>query len=137
MTKAVLCLNCSDIFAPYRDWETNRSWRWCQCGSTGGRWVDGVRGLLEVTCLYERPQVRVLGLSNMFLEAAVRTAPTAAAVEWRRLHEACANLVEPHYLFHEDRRACWALVVRPNESGDVTFVDWDAAHLPVDDTPAG
>lgn len=123
MTKAALCVACSDIVSPLRDWQGDRSWRWCQCGHAGVRWRDGDRGLLEVTSLYGPASVRVLGLSNSFLIMAVADPPSDAEA-WRDLHATCAAEVDPHYLFHASRRACWALVIRPGETGDVTFVPY-------------
>lgn len=123
MTKAALCMHCSDIISPYRDWQTNRAWRWCQCQHAATRWADGDRGLVEVTAVHGPDFVRVIGLNNAFLEAAA--SPSGAVFtteEWRRLHTACAGVVAPHYLFHKDQRDCWALVVAVGGSGDITFV---------------
>jgi hypothetical protein len=128
VTKAALCTHCFDIIAPFRDWQTNREWRWCQCDHMGVRWREGARGLIEVTAMHGEQHVRVIGLNNSFLEAAVQM--TLTNDEWRMLHDASVDAVEPHYLFHKDRRACWALVVRAGESGDVTFVDWAEAKWP-------
>jgi hypothetical protein len=139
LTKAMLCINCSDLVAPHRDWQTDRAWRWCECGGAGVRWRDGTAGLLEVTSADGPAAVRVLGINNSFLVAAVAQPPPHAE-GWRDLHrQACAE-VTPNYLFHQDRRACWALIVRPGESSDVTFVDYaeaKAEHRPSADPPAG
>lgn len=62
----------------------------------------------------------MIGFSNMFLQAAV--AGWRMGEEWRDLHTQCAQQVEPGYLFHANRRDCWAVIVRVGESGDVTFV---------------
>lgn len=126
MTKAMVCTECSDIVAPSRHWQTSRAWRWCECGGAGVRWRDGSAGVLEVTSAAGRQGVRVLGLANSFLNAAVAE-PPADAQGWRALHaQACGN-IPPYYLFHADRRSCWALVVRPGESGDVIFIDYAEA----------
>jgi hypothetical protein len=134
MTKAVLCVHCSDIVSPYRAWQTDRSWRWCQCGHTGTRWRDGERGLLEVTGLHGPDDLRVIGLNNTFLAYAVATRPPSQGgwtdAEWRDLHDACAEQVGAHYLFHRDKRNCWALVVRQGESGDTFFIDYPSAKFP-------
>lgn len=128
MTKAAICTQCSDIVAPYRAWQTDRRWRLCQCSQMMTRWQDGARGLIEVTAMGGPEQVRVLGLNNMFLGAAVDDGRTLAPVMddagWRGLHDACATVVETNYLFHKDRRACWALVVRIDASGDIIYVPW-------------
>jgi hypothetical protein len=129
VTKAALCTHCWDIVSPRRAWQTDRSWRWCECDHSGVRWRDGAKGLVEVTSLHGPDGVRVLGINNQFLECAVSSNPYAddglrSAEQWRNLHELASERVEPHYLFHRDRRNCWALVVRPEESGDVSFVQY-------------
>jgi hypothetical protein len=128
MTKAALCVHCTDIVAPYRDWETNRLWRWCQCRHMAVRWADGARGLIEVTATHGPDYVRVLGISNLFLGMAVNNLDSNGGgrsdEQWRTLHDFAAGQVGPNYLFHKDRRNCWALVVRPGESGDITFVPY-------------
>lgn len=129
MTKAAICVHCSDILAPLRNWETDRSWRWCQCDHSGVRWADGARGLIEVTSMHGPDHVRVLGINNDFLGLAVG-ARLADAAAWRALHKLTCTEVGSNYLFHEANRNCWALIVRPGESGDVTFVDWVAARYP-------
>lgn len=132
MTKAALCVHCADIFSPYRAWQTNRAWRWCQCGHTGVRWRDGERGLIEVSSLHGEDGVRVIGINNSFLEAAVALMRPGGlmAEEWRELHDASTEAVEPYYLFHREKRNCWALIVRVGESGDVAFVDYATATSP-------
>lgn len=132
--KVALCVTCTDFVTPLRSWTTDRTWRWCQCHETGVRWRDGARGLLEVTSLHGRGGVRVLGLSNLFLQIAV-TDPPARAEWWRELHTACADAVEPSYLFHAERRGCWACLVRVGESSDITFIDYGQAMA--DSSPAG
>ncbi|HEV8653136.1 MAG TPA: hypothetical protein VG276_28020 [Actinomycetes bacterium] len=123
MTKAAICAACWDIVSPRRAWETDRSWRWCECDHIGVRWRDGALGLLEVASLHGADGVRVLGLNNMFLEEGMRTRD-ADPQGWRAWHEATCEQVEPHYLFHKDKRNCWALLVRPGESGDVFLMDY-------------
>lgn len=128
MTKAVLCVHCYDILAPFRDWQTSRAWRWCQCDHAGVRWADGAKGLVEVTAVHGPDYVRVIGLNNAFLDLAVHARYTEGG--WRKMHELTCAEVAANYLFHADNRNCWALVVRPGESGDVTYVDWMAAKYP-------
>jgi hypothetical protein len=139
MTKAALCITCADIVSPYRDdgglivGGGLDGWRFCQCQEMGVRWRDGKRGLIEVTALHGPEAVRVIGLNNMFLGLACQ--PTGDGVtprtaeQWRNLHALCCEKVEPHYLFHADNRACWALVVRVGESGDVFFIPRDAVGV--------
>lgn len=139
MTKAVLCIACSDIVSPLRAWQTDRSWRWCQCDHTAVRWRDGTRGLLEVTSLHGASGLRVIGFDNAFLVEAVafgRGGRTSAA-DWRDLHARTCRDVPPGYLFHADNRDCWALVVAVGESGDVTFIEYPEARSPVPVSPGG
>lgn len=130
MTKAVICVQCADIFAPYRD--PARGWRWCDCGTVAGRWSGMVlAGQLEITSRKGADMVRVLGLANPFLLAAVQGRPygdpDAVHEEWRLLHDRACEDVPPNYLFHESKRHCWAVVIRPGETGDVRFVDYEEA----------
>ena len=124
--KALLCGGGCDIKETKREWRTDRSWRWCQCGESAVRWRDGDAGLLEVTSAGGRQHVRVLGINNAYLGLAVNH-PPAIAAGWRELHHVTCAEIAPHYLFHADRRDCWALVVRPGESGDITFVEYAEA----------
>jgi hypothetical protein len=129
MTKAVICAACSDIVSPRRAWETDRSWRWCECDHVGVRWRDGNQGTLEVASLHGADGVRVLGLNNDYLQFAWSRNPqtedgSRTFEQWRALHDYSCERVEPHYLFHADKRACWALLVRPGESGDVFLMDY-------------
>ncbi len=131
MTKAALCCCCADLVSPYASCQSDRRWRWCQCDELGVRWRDGERGLLEVTALHGPDYVRVVGVNNLFLQAAVSIPPGGGyrtPEQWRALHDLACDRVEPHYLFHKDNRACWALVVRIGESGDVTFVPYPQAR---------
>ncbi len=133
MTKAVICSACADIVSPYRDWETDRSWRWCECDHVGARWRDGALGILEVASLHGADGVRVLGINNDYLRLAWTPNPysddgSRTFEQWRALHDFTCERVEPHYLFHKDRRACWALLVSPGESGDVFLMDYLTAR---------
>lgn len=131
--KAMLCTNCSDILAPYRD---DGRWRWCQCQLAAVRWRDGTAGLLDVAAFRGPSQVRILGLSNMFLEYGINGGHRLGlmAQDWRELHETCARKVGPHYLFHHTNRDCWALIVRVGESADIRFIDYETA---ITDNPTG
>jgi hypothetical protein len=130
MTKAAICSACWDIVSPRPRWQTDRSWRWCDCGEVGTRWRDGTRGLLEVTSLHGTGGVLVLGLANTFVhQAMLLRSAELTAEEWRLLHQRICEQVEPQYLFHADKRACWALLVRPGESGDVFLMDYADARM--------
>lgn len=124
--KAAFCVTCCDIIAAWRDWRTNRAWRWCQCEQAGLRWVDGDRGRLEVTSRTGRGGVRVIGLNNQFLLGGIRQ-PPADSAGWREMHTDTARRVGRGFLFHMLNRNCWAVIVRPGESADVTYVEFAQA----------
>lgn len=132
--KAAVCIDCSDILTPYHDWETNRKWRWCACGHMSTRWQDGRLGIIEVTAMHGLDHVRVLGLNNLFLFEGARLLVRHPDAWWRKLHEqSCDNEhIEPHYLFNEARRNCWAVLIRVGETGDVVFVPYKEASLSED-----
>jgi hypothetical protein len=119
-------VQCSDIVTPHRDWRGNRSWRWCEGRHAGVRWRDGDQGLIEVTAVGGPEQVRVIGFNNVFLRAAVLDGPATAyagdSQRWRQLHQESCREVDDRYLFHTSRRDCWALIMRPGESGDVAYI---------------
>lgn len=120
MTKALLCVECFDIQSPRRD----GTWRYCECGKSATRWRDGPRGLIEVSSRYSASRVRVIGLNNGFITKAIVQGQHLNPEMWRELHQHEADTVPPGYLFHADKRACWALIVRVGESGDIFYVDW-------------
>jgi hypothetical protein len=124
--KAAFCVNCTDIIAPYRAWRKNPGWRWCVCEHVGVRWRDGEKGLLEVASQDGPEGLRVLGFSNTFLSLGTQHSGTFE--EWRQLHEWSCQELDPHYLFHASKRACWALIIRPGETSDVFLIDYDAAR---------
>lgn len=130
------CIPCSDFVAPFRAWQTNRAWRWCQCGEAGVRWRNGEAGLLEVTNRRDdRGAVRVIGIANTFLEAAILQ-PNRQPNGWRDLHQAVTEQVGSHYLFHAAQRACWVVVLRPGESRDAAFVSYaEAAGVVQNEVP--
>lgn len=118
--KALFCGECSAIISGPKD----GSWRWCDCGNAAIRWTNPVTGKAEVWADV-RGIVRVIGLNNMLLQ--LPSVPNGSREEqgqaWRELHESATRLVDPHYLFHADQRACWAVVIRPGETNDVRYAD--------------
>lgn len=122
--KVLVCMDCSDIVAPYRE---DGKWRRCQCGRSAVTWTSGNQGLLLLSHKYNRSKVRVLGLNNAFFITALEGGITSAET-WRMIHQASIEEVEPHYLFHKNNRACWACVIAVGETGDVTFIAWEHVH---------
>jgi len=135
MTKAAICVDCLDLVAPFRDWETDRRWRWCQCGHAGTRWVDGVKGQLEVTARNGRDAVRVLGLANNFLVPALSSVASVGPKGWQDLHD-LVTLNTEGYLFHRSSRSCWAVLARVGQTNDVRFTDYADAQTGTARSPA-
>lgn len=115
--KALVCLKCSTIRSP----RTDTSWTHCDCGQSAIRWVDPQQGTAEMWAV-DAFYVRLLGLHNdVLMRPQVPGWPTPGGdAAWRHLHEVVCRDAEG-YLFHSDRRDCWAVVTWPGESTDVTF----------------
>jgi hypothetical protein len=117
--KVLWCAACSSFHSPHPQ---AGKWRACDCGQAQVTWLDPQRGLLEVRA-DNLDHVRVIGLNNVMLAAAfggLRGITGSADEHWRETHqEVCA--ASPGYLFHTDRRDCWALIVAKHESGDITW----------------
>ena len=124
--KALFCTRCADVLAPFRHSGQTETWRYCQCGEAAVRWRDGDRGLLEVAAVYGPSSIRVIGVNNVFLGMAT-AGPSVGeyhtAEQWRNMHDYQGKTVEPHYLFHTDKRNCWAVITRIGESGDIFYID--------------
>lgn len=133
--KVMFCTACGDIIAPYGDWQANPAWRWCRCDQAGVRWRDGDTGLLEVTSSHGPAGVRVIGLNNQFLHAGV-TGGQRNSMHWQDLHAAAARQVAAGYLFHENRRNCWAVIIIPSAPGDVAGETRDVFFIDFADTAA-
>lgn len=123
---ALFCCACHDVVAPRR-WRDGPQWRWCECCHAGIRRAgDGI----EVTALGGPFAVRVLGLDDSFLAAAVATPPGGYGADqaWRKMHACAAAAADPACPFHSSSRDCWAVIIRPGDDGaaGVTFVDYCA-----------
>lgn len=118
--KALFCADCSVIISG----PTDGSWRWCDCGNAAIRWTDPVRGKAEVWA-ENRRDVRIIGLHNGMLQLPFETVGSMINDwdGWRELHQHLADAVDPGYLFHADKRACWAVVIRPGDSNDTRYAD--------------
>jgi hypothetical protein len=84
-------------------------------------WLDPHRGIARVRARTRRTAY-FIGLNNGFLMKALlalRSYEVLTDEVWRQLHE--DENVAPGYIFDSARRDCWAIVVRPGESGDVKF----------------
>lgn len=116
--KVLLCGECSAMVSG----PSNGSWRWCDCGNAAIRWIDAVRGIVEVWADV-RELVRVIGFNNHMLELAYRPGGSLGDEMWRTLHAHTAHVIPERYLFHEDKRACWAVIFRPGETSDSRYAD--------------
>lgn len=129
--KALYCMRCGTIASPHPD----GAWRVCDCRCTAIRWTDAAVGHSEVwTCIDPAQYVRVIGLNNLVLtmsgDAVKRLAKGDTDEGWRQIHETSTELVGDNYLFHRNRRNCWAVIFTPGETGDVKLL-----HTP--DLPDG
>ncbi len=117
--KALVCLSCCTIRSPKLD----RTWTPCDCGQAAVRWTDPQGGIAEVWAV-DRLYVRLLGLHNQVLMHPIvpGLGNPGGDAGWRHLHQLTCSQAEG-YLFHSDRRDCWAVVTYPGESSDVTFVE--------------
>lgn len=123
MTKAAMCLHCGQIIGPQ---PRGDAWTWCAdpCAHSAVRWRDARAGLLEVTSCHGESNVAVLGLHNAFVGM---LASPLTDDQWRNVHDNVTHA--PGYLFDKTKRSCWAVLVRPGESGDVFFMPYGAAWL--------
>lgn len=123
--KALICVTCSDVLAPY-NFRNGNKWRVCQCGCSAVRWRDTLAGHLEVSNVESPRSVRVMGMHNGFLMDAVH-AHIGDHEAHKRAHNDAINA--PGYLFDRTRRECWACIFRPGETNDVFFVDWNEKEI--------
>jgi hypothetical protein len=130
---------CTDVVTPYE--QPSRGWRSCQCGDARVRWRDPHAGVVELSSTRGPDGVRALGLANNFLAQAVHGQPYGEPAdagagepdtvdeEWRLLHDDACERVPRNTLFHEFKRACWSVVIRVGETGDVLFIEPGEAGL--------
>jgi len=124
--KALVCASCMDI----RALEPTGQWTVCRCGACEARWLDPDAGTVRVRTV-DRSLPRILGLNNRFLVSAVKglthefkVAAGGQDEAWRELHKLATHA--PGYVFDEAKRACWACIVKVNETGDIA---WEADDL--------
>lgn len=111
--KLVFCLKCCDIRSPNKD----ESYTVCNCGNVIFRWSDPERGILKLKAR-DRNLVRVIGLNNQMLLADINVKFNDDG--WKEIHQkSCEE--STGYLFHKDKRNCWAVVIRVGQSSDVMW----------------
>jgi len=126
--KLLMCGSCMDIHSLPPDGE----WGSCRCGNASARWLDSTQGTVEVRAA-DRSKVRIIGMHNGFLRGAYWSEFYAPPVYWRELHETICQEADG-YLFHADKRCCWACVIQVGESNDVF---WAADEPPTSPPPTG
>jgi hypothetical protein len=67
--------------------------------------------------------VRLLGLHNGVLAHPQIIGTFLPDATWRHIHEVTCRHNSDGYLFHAERRNCWAVVTWPGESSDVTLCE--------------
>lgn len=119
--KALVCTICVDI----RALDPSGAWTVCRCGNAEARWLDPNMGTVRVKAK-DQTRVRILGLNNEFLVAAVKGPTHLEMVSaggqwewWRKLHEKACDA--KGYVFDKDKRGCWACLVKVNETNDITW----------------
>lgn len=73
-------------------------------------------------------------MNNTFINFALEQPPLKEGVspepygaeQWRAVHDLTCKAADG-YLFSTGQRDCWALIVRPGESGDVFVIDYAEA----------
>lgn len=115
--KALVCNRCGDI----RALNPTGEWVDCNCATVRARWVDPAAGTAEFQEA-EMGAAYVLGLNNQYLVPAL----SGVADFWensRKLHDLATNA--PHHVFDKSRASCWAVIMRPGRSNDVTLSKYD------------
>lgn len=121
--KVLYCLTCSTIISPFSSPDRVR---WCDCGQACVRWIDPYAGKLEVKAM-NLDKVRVIGMDNRMLAATQVGPPDGPGQRpdknewWRNMHTATTSNA-PGYLFSQELRSCWAVIIRSGESGDVEWI---------------
>lgn len=110
--KALVCGDCHDI----RALDPSCEWVECRCGAVRARWIDPVIGTAEFTGRY--PCAFLLGLNNQMFGPATRGATTVFE-EARAFHDQATDA--PGYIFDKSKAACWAVILRPGQTNDVTW----------------
>lgn len=110
--KALVCAACHDIKALNPD----GSWAGCRCGHVRARWIDPRLGTAEFTGHY--PSAFLLGLNNQMFGPALR-GETSLFSEAAALHDVATDA--PNHIFDKSRAACWAVIVKPGRTNDVTW----------------
>jgi hypothetical protein len=94
-------------------------WTPCSCGNVAAKWLNPMFGTVVVAAR-DREKVRLLGLHNGYLTAAIAPARTNLSwPEYQELHNDATNA--PTYIFDKSRIGCWAAVARVGSTNDVRW----------------
>lgn len=115
--KVLFCTLCHDIRA-FENYYTA-----CRCGNMEARWLDPVRGTVQVRAK-SRPHARIIGMNNQMLGHALQLANSLykdyGAAKWKEFHDQATDA--PGYVFDKGMRSCWACIVGIGSTSDIT---WD------------
>lgn len=115
--KAIICAEHGQIHIH----TFGQSWTPCECGNVFAKWLDPDAGTVVVAARVKE-RVRLLGLNNRYLEAAL----LGRNLSWERFRELHDMATEaPNFLFDKSRIACWAAVVEVGRSNDVRWANVD------------
>lgn len=115
--KLLLCGSCNDI----RGLDPTGAATFCRCGNIEARWEDPHRGTVRVKAHKDRDSVRFIGLNNSFIRL-VYDAPRHDHQHHKESHNLACDMAQG-YLFHKEKRNCWAVVTRVGESNDIRWED--------------
>lgn len=111
----MVCAHCMDIQA------LTTKWRTCSCGNTSARWVDPLTGTAEFSAVVKE-YAFLLGLNNQLLGPALQ-GKLGMWQDFRMLHDVATNA--PNHVFDKSRANCWAVIVSPGRTSDVTWSEED------------
>lgn len=115
--KAIFCGACFDI----RALDPDCAWVECRCGNMKAKWLDPHSGTVTVKAK-NRSMARMIGLNNMFLQAAFRfryDQPATTSADWKTAHQLAT--IAPGYIFDEAVRGCWACIIQVGQTNDISW----------------
>jgi hypothetical protein len=113
--KVMMCGKCMDV----RGMPSNGEWVKCECGNVEARWSDPISGRVRLKAK-DRKWARVIGLNNEFLLNEFRFGAEFSDEQWRKLHKD-SEADALGYVFHTNKRDCWACVIQVGETSDISW----------------
>jgi hypothetical protein len=124
--KIMYCMACGEMRSPEK---TGKEFRECGCGNMRVKWLDPQRGRLLILAK-NLDVARVIGMNNQMFGLSAEPSPPSDA-QWREFHELMCKGADG-YIFHAEKRNCWACVVRAGDTTDITWIvvksDWTPAR---------